>query len=68
MSRTVANALEDQQRAGKVGLESSITFIRLIDDFFDCLNVSNTYDCARLRKPNLEPYISAEDKRFDVSG
>ncbi|XP_038062325.1 uncharacterized protein LOC119732793 [Patiria miniata] len=65
MSSTVANTLDAQMKAGKVGLESTIKFIRYIDDFFDCLNVSNAYDYARLRKPNLEPYISAEDKRFD---
>ncbi|XP_064619457.1 uncharacterized protein LOC135482905 [Lineus longissimus] len=39
-------------------------FVRMMDQFFDCLNVSNRCTGARKRKPVLEPYTSPDDWRF----
>jgi hypothetical protein len=51
---------------GKPGTSSTVTFIRLMDQFFDCLNVSNPLQGMQSRKPALEPYTSVEDWRFKV--
>ncbi|XP_068737221.1 uncharacterized protein [Montipora capricornis] len=37
----------------------------MVDQFFDCLNVRNLNEHQRKRKPFLEPYRSAQDRRFD---
>jgi len=41
-------------------------FIRLVDQFFDCLNVSQTFQGQKARKPALYPYKHADDWRFEV--
>ena len=41
-------------------------FIRLMDTFFDCLNVRSLNEGDRKRKPNLKPYREASDERFKV--
>ena len=46
--------------------ESTRLFIRHIDKFFDCLNVSRTYSCQSKRKDTLIPYFTKDDWRFDV--
>ena len=49
------------------GLQSTHSlqkFIRLIDKFFDCLNVSRYVN--RTNKDDLKPYTSPEDPRFKV--
>ena len=42
-------------------------FIRMFDQYFDCLNVRSTREFQRKRKPNLKPYSSVNDPRFTVS-
>ena len=46
--------------------ESTRLFIRHIDKFFDCLNVSRTYSGQSKRKDALIPYFTKNDWRFDV--
>ena len=46
--------------------ESSRLFIRHIDKFFDCLNVSRTNSDQSKRKDALMPYFTKDDWRFDV--
>ena len=52
----------------KQGLHSTkslIKFIRMMDKFFDCLNVLKIYNYTR--KPDLNIYKSIDDARFNVS-
>lgn len=37
---------------------------KMVDSFFDCLNVSSTTEYQRKRKPFLAPYTSVQDVRF----
>ena len=46
--------------------ESTRLFIRQIDNFFDCLNVSRTYSGQSKRKDALMSYFTKDDWRFDV--
>ena len=62
LSSTVANMLEEQ---GLPSTKSLITFIRMMDKFFDCLNVSKLSN--NTGKSNLNAYRSKDDSRFDVS-
>ena len=41
-------------------------FVRLIDAFFDCLNVRSPKEYMHKRKPNLAPYTNVADIRFEV--
>ena len=63
MSESVACALEilnrDRTRETRV-------FIRMIDKFFDCLNVKGPKRGHLKRKENLKPYCSHRDERFEV--
>lgn len=64
MSETVASALqfvnEEQTRETRV-------FIRMIDKFFDVLNVKNPVEGQHKRKDNRVPFKSPKDERFKVS-
>ena len=64
MSSTVANALsyfnDDETTETRL-------FIRLFDEFFDCLNVTNKLEGTLKRKDARLPYYQANDKRFKVS-
>ena len=42
-------------------------FIRHFDRFFDFLNVRSVSEWEHKRKPDLKPYSSKEDSRFNVS-
>ena len=46
--------------------ESTRLFIRHIDTFFDCLNVSRTCSGQSKRKDDSMPYFTKDDWRFDV--
>ena len=63
MSESVASALQvldrDKTRETRV-------FIRMIDQFFDCLNVRGPQMGKLKRKENLKPYESHRDHRFEV--
>ena len=61
LSRTVADMLLEQNVPYTKGTEK---FVRLMDRFFDCLNVSRYVN--HTRKPELEPYKEVDDWRFQV--
>ena len=42
-------------------------FVRMLDQFFDCLNVRSPNEHVTKRKPNLKPYTSGSDERLCVS-
>lgn len=63
MSSTVADALtyfNDEETT------ETRLFIRLFDEFFDCLNVTNKLEGKLKRKDARLAYYKAEDKRFKV--
>ncbi|XP_033739584.1 uncharacterized protein LOC117326894 [Pecten maximus] len=62
MSDSVANALEELYD-GQVS--ETVTFIRNINKFFDCLNVRNRFEGRNKRNPNLAPYMQTDDERLD---
>ena len=64
MSETVANALVD---SGDKGAEETIKFIRMMDKFFDSLNVTNLVNGKKKIKPFQSPYTSSNDFRLQVS-
>ena len=47
-------------------LEATATFVGLIDQFFDCLNVGNHTDGKLSRNPFKQPYRGISDFRFEV--
>ncbi|XP_033103740.1 uncharacterized protein LOC117106487, partial [Anneissia japonica] len=61
LSSSVANALEVY---GEETTKSTVKFIRMFDQFFDCLNVSNCYKGIHSRKEALKEYRSSDDWRF----
>ena len=64
LSSTVADALS---LLDKDETTETRRFIRMMDTFFDCLNVCNTVDAKTRRKENFQPYRSPNDERFKVS-
>ena len=50
---------------GLEGREGTIKFITIIDRVFDCLNVAS-YGQDKKGKPELAPYESVNDWRFEV--
>ena len=63
LGSSVANAFE---LVGCHVTKSNEIFIRKMDTFFDCLNVSNQKSAVRVRKPAREPYRQEGDWRFKV--
>ena len=61
LSNTVAKGIEDLNIPGTSEL---VNFIRLVNEWFDCLNGAFSLHGVRLRNPNLNPYRSLEDPRF----
>ncbi|XP_065643186.1 uncharacterized protein LOC136074894 [Hydra vulgaris] len=59
LSTTVMHMLEEQGDNGTIELRR---FISLMDNFFDCFNVSKKAN--KTRKPMLNPYTSHLDERF----
>ena len=53
MSKTVVRALAEEDRSDTVGTRF---FFDMVDDFFDCMNVNNTFVHQKKNKKNLEPY------------
>ena len=41
-------------------------FCSMFDRFFDCLNTRDAKEGKKKRKPDLDPYRSIEDGRFQV--
>jgi hypothetical protein len=46
--------------------EETAKFILLVDRFFDCLNTRSMQESIKNRKPDLMPYSSDKDPRFQV--
>ncbi|KAK6168333.1 hypothetical protein SNE40_020890 [Patella caerulea] len=61
LSRSVGLIIEEY--GGEAATETA-RFIKLVDRFFDCLNVRSLYEGERKRKPDLMPYTSVDDPRF----
>ena len=61
MSGSVACCLE---YLNKEGTEQTRLFIRMVDMFFDYLNVKSTLMAKTKRKQSREPYRSSSDARF----
>ena len=64
MSKSVASAL---QYLGNDRTIQTRVFIRMIDRFFDCLNVKSSMLADLKRKESVSPYRSIKDERFKVT-
>ena len=64
MSETVACGLE---KINCKGTEQTRLFIRMIDRFFDCLNIKGPLLYKLKKKDSLKPYTSPEDEKFKVA-
>ena len=62
MSETVASAME-LRYGDYVG--ETVGFIRLINKWFDIVNVKNLQEAGRTRNPNLAPFRSDVDERLE---
>ena len=65
MSSSVADALTYYDRDET---KETRLFIRLVDQFFDCLNVKCHLEGVKKRKPWRKAYTNATDERFKVTG
>ena len=63
LSETVARALNQV-----IGSEADGTaeMILVVDQMFDCLNVTSCSEGIRKRKPSKDPYTHAKDWRLEV--
>lgn len=43
----------------------TVTFIEMMDKFFDCLNVRNNHEGRFKRNPNLNPYTDVNDVKLN---
>lgn len=51
---------------GSSDYDQTAKFCSAFDRFFDCLNTRSASEGKKSRKPDLDPYRSVDDKRFDV--
>lgn len=63
MSETVASALEFMD---KDNTQQTRLFVRMVDKFFDCLNVKIPLLGQIKNKESIAPYASPTDHRFTV--
>ena len=63
LSASVSSALA---LTGKEEFEETSKFCRMFDKFFDCLNTRRAGEGKQKRKPDLDPYRSDKDFRFEV--
>ena len=63
MSESVASAL---QYLDNYKMQQTRLFIRMVDRFFDCLNVRNPLLAQMKWKDSIAPYTSPNDDRFKV--
>lgn len=61
LSKSVADAF---QYYGNLETAETERFIRLVDRFFDCLNVRSVSEWVTKLKPDRKPYYSPDDKRI----
>ncbi len=52
---------------GNPAAQETANFVQLCNDFFDCCNVRSELEGKKKRNPNLLPYTSVDDPRFEVS-
>ena len=62
LSSSMANAITAR---GMQDMSETANFCKQLDSWFDCLNGRYIFGGIRKRKPNLQPYYSVEDPRFD---
>ena len=62
LSETVGNVLN---HFGPLETAGTAELCLMMDKFFHCLNVRNTKECELKKKPNLRPYESLDDIRFE---
>lgn len=62
LSDTVANALELMYGES---VAASVKFIRMMNKWFDIVNVKNLYEGRNSRNPNLQPFTDPTDARLD---
>ena len=62
LSETVGDVLN---HFGPPEAAGTAEFCLMIDKFFDCLNVRSTKEHVLKKKPNLRPYESPDDIRFE---
>ena len=63
LSASVSSAFE---LTGKEEFEETSKFCQMFDKFFDCLNTRRAGEGKQKRKPDLDPYRSDKDVRFEV--
>ena len=63
LSNTVSLALQRHYPTGEASETAKLC--KMMNDFFDCLNVRSTSEHIRKRNPLLAPYKSTNDNRFD---
>ena len=61
LSATMSTVLE---QFGPQEASQTASFCRMMDHFFDCLNVRNLEEHTRKQKPYLAPYTDVNDNRF----
>ena len=63
LSNTVAQALQRHYSSGEAS--ETAKFCKMMNNFFDCMNVRSTSEHERKRNPMLAPYQHTDDSRFD---
>ena len=61
LSRSVAISLEE---SGNVEVLGTAEFCQMMNDFFDCTNVTSLTEHVRRRNHLIKPYTSPDDERF----
>ena len=56
-----------KEQKGDNTMEGTREFIEMFNKFFDCLNISSAQEGQRKRNPNMMPYTSVDDARFQVN-
>ena len=63
LSNTVSQALQRHYPSGEA--QETAKLCKMMNDFFDCMNVRSTTEYQRKRNALLAPYRSTDDERFD---
>jgi hypothetical protein len=63
LSNAVAQALQRHYSSGEAG--ETARLCKMMNDFFDCMNVRSTTEYQKKRYALLAPYRRADDERFD---
>ncbi len=54
------------KQLGNPDAQETANFLQMTNTFFDCCNVRSKVEGVRKRNPNLLPYTSIDDPRFEV--